>query len=144
MLNKLQFRQGDILIDECLNFHKIQTEKTSEDDVRHGALILAYGESTGHKHAVPVQQIKGIKNAVLLKGVDNEKRYLVVNEDSANALLPLMKIKHKAANKFITPSTWIGTALVHEEHSKIPLPKAPYQVIKQREYNPERSREVID
>ena len=34
--------------------------------------------------------------------------------------------------------------LTHEEHKKIDLPKGNYQVIRQREYSPERIRQVAD
>ena len=36
------------------------------------------------------------------------------------------------------------TALKHEEHATVPLPKGVYRVVQQREYSPEAIRNVAD
>ena len=38
----------------------------------------------------------------------------------------------------------VGASLVHEEHNTIPIEAGFYEVIRQREYNPRRSRFVED
>ncbi|MFI6277745.1 hypothetical protein [Streptomyces sp. NPDC050988] len=72
-----------------------------------GLVVLAHGEVTGHRHAIAEP------HAELLAppGDDDETRFLRIVGASAR--------------------------LVHEEHAAIILPGGVYQVIRQREYNPD-------
>lgn len=107
-MKRLQFRQGDIFIIEV-------TEEVPQDakieERNQGRIVLAYGEVTGHAHAIH-------SKAATLFAVNENLRLLKTEEE---------------------------VELVHEEHSTINLPaKKTFQIIRQREYRPERNITVAD
>lgn len=77
-------------------------------------VILAYGEVTGHAHAI---------------ACDYAKMYRW--EDQKDGTVRLLEVKE-------------GAELRHEEHDTIALPPGRYRVIQQREYHPEAIRNVAD
>lgn len=99
----MMFRQGDVLI--------VATDGVPAGvkpvDRDQGRVVLAYGEVTGHAHAIH-------DSAAELFAHDSEleDRFLRVLADG-------------------------GVDLVHEEHSTITLPKGDYRVRIQREYEPD-------
>ncbi len=99
-----QFRQGDVLLVKVDALPAGAELQEVEDRI-----VLAYGEVTGHAHAV---------------GLEGAKLYRSNGDD-------LLKV-HTA------------TALVHEEHSPIPLDPGVYKVVRQREYTPQEIRRVSD
>lgn len=101
------YRQGDVLI--------VSTKNAEIGEVvprDNGKVILAYGEVTGHSHAI-----------------GNQNVYLYLH--AKNAGEKVLKVKEDAD-------------LVHEEHSRIRIPKGDYIVRIQREYSPEDIRNVRD
>lgn len=78
-------------------------------------VVLAEGEAAGHFH-----QILDREGVVLLKSEDGEnaRRWLSVECASAD--------------------------LVHPEHGTIRIPLGNYEVIRQREYQPDGARNVVD
>jgi hypothetical protein len=54
MLMRPVFRQGDVLLDQVDGLPNLVAEPT-EVTPDHGRLVLAYGEATGHYHAVPAE-----------------------------------------------------------------------------------------
>ena len=92
------YRQGDILIREI---HHIPNAKPLDHR------ILAYGEATGHTHA--------LQDGSLFE-----------------------------ADGVLFFSIAAETDLVHQEHAPITLPPGDYQVVRQKEYTPERIRYVSD
>ncbi len=64
--------QGDVGINKISKL----PENVSEVSPDNGRNILAYGEVTGHAHALPVN------NTRLFRSNDNNRLYLVVNEKS--------------------------------------------------------------
>lgn len=107
------FRQGDVLLVPVSENEMPKTEGKVVDRDR-GRVVLAYGERTGHSHAIPDQ------NAVLMSfdlGNSRTERYL-------KAEAPV--------------------CLYHEEHDPVELPSGFYRVTIHREYSPEEIRNVAD
>ena len=105
------FRQGDVLL-RRLNEMPIVGQRVDPDK---GRVILAYGEITGHAHAL-------------------DQGDVVLFERPGKAPTPNHRIL-----KVDKP-----TALKHEEHSQIPLDPGFYEVIRQREYEEGEIRNVAD
>jgi hypothetical protein len=98
----MQFRQGDVFLELIEDASSINLGERVPLDK--GRVVLAYGEVTGHAHAI------SDRGAILFFGKDkaaNQDRFLRV-------LRPV--------------------SLLHEEHSKIELPKGLYRVRRQREW----------
>ncbi|MGW3418219.1 hypothetical protein [Streptomyces phaeochromogenes] len=74
-----------------------------------GVIVLAHGEVTGHRHAIAEPHAELL--AAPEDDDDDERRFLRIIGASAH--------------------------LVHEEHGTITLPGGVYQVIRQREYDPD-------
>jgi hypothetical protein len=111
MTKKLKlFRQGDVLIRECPEPPAISTDVARDK----GAVVLAYGEVTGHSHAIHNPKVKLFR-------------------DSGNG-----------ASTFLTVADPAGADLQHEEHATINLPAGNYEITIQREYSPEAIRNVAD
>lgn len=95
----MQYRQGDLLIE------KIDVIPESAKKLDHR--ILAYGEATGHTHALAEGELFDAEGVLFF-------------------------------------SLAVETSLDHQEHDTINIPPGNYQVIRQKEYNPERVRYVSD
>lgn len=104
------FRQGDVLIRRVAEIPK----KLVAIPKDRGRTILAYGEVTGHAHAV-----EGEVEFLAADVAELERAFLRVLDEE-------------------------GADVVHEEHDTIHLPAGDYEVRRQREYAPERSRWVAD
>lgn len=110
------FAQGDIL------FIPIPPSSSTKEPIKNdpdGAIVLARGEVTGHRHAI----YGG--GAVLFRD-DGLAR------DTGLAIGRLQVTKKK------------GVELKHEEHSTIHLPAGDYEVRRQREYEAGDARIVED
>ncbi|HVJ44671.1 MAG TPA: hypothetical protein VM639_24450 [Dongiaceae bacterium] len=111
MTKKLKlYRQGDVLIRERAEPVAVATEVPRDK----GAVVLAYGEVTGHSHAIHNPKVKLFR-------------------DSGNGGATYLSIADPA-----------GAALQHEEHATIQLPAGHYDVTIQREYSPQAIRNVAD
>lgn len=97
------FRQGDVLIRRVEALPKAAQTPIARDN---GRIVLAYGEVTGHAHAIldPDTDVLFMGTATL------EQRFLQVLAEG-------------------------GVNLVHEEHDTINLPPGAYEVVRQREYD---------
>lgn len=116
------YRQGDVLL--------IATSKVPAGAVKVprdrrvkgsaiGCIVLAYGEVTGHAHAIAHSQ------AVLLSMPQ------VAKDGNPDAVDRWLRLPRPAK-------------LRHEEHETIELPAGDYIVRRQREYHPEELRVVAD
>lgn len=105
------YRQGDVMIRQINEIPK-GTEEAKPDGNR---IVLAYGEVTGHAHAIAVPQAKEF---TLRDAGIAVRRFLQVFEG--------------------------GAEVKHEEHATIPLPTGFYEIVQQREYSPEEIRNVAD
>lgn len=111
-----QARQGDVFIQRLPDNAKIPVKaKPVPND--NGRTILAYGEVTGHAHALP-GKAKLFRMEDTGSGAPNLTSYLEIEG--------------------------LPCTLKHEEHAPIELPKGKYKVVIQREYSPEAIRAVAD
>ena len=108
------FRQGDVLLVRVKQIPSYAKEITEKDRI-----VLAYGEVTGHAHAIYPE---------------------VIEKDRAPELKA--KLWDAGAERFL--QVMEKTALRHEEHTAIDLDKGVYRVVRQREYDPVRDRYVAD
>ena len=115
-------RQGDILLAgvDALPDGLWEPAAVSQD----GRTVVAYGESTGHAHAVV-----GEEGAVTLL---ERPATATDGADTVEAVERYLQIGRS------------GATLVHEEHAAIKVPEGLYRVIRQREYTPEALRLVAD
>jgi hypothetical protein len=136
-------RQGDVLLVR-LDGAKLNREHVTrvEPDKKRG-VVLAYGEVTGHAHALDPQVCSlfvGSENAI--EGVDIEKRMAELSGGVLRGLLPTDRLLTVRA----------GTTLRHTlpgggpsgDHGDVPLEEGVYVVRRQREYDPEMERLIAD
>lgn len=112
------FRQGDVMLVRVSANPEQGVPAGAKDVTAKDRIVLAFGEVTGHAHAVyPEVDTKG-KTKMPAKLWDaGAERFLQVLEK---------------------------TALKHEEHTAVPLDPGTYRVVQQREYAPEAPRQVMD
>jgi len=103
-------RQGDVLITRIASL-PASLNKVPRDS---GRVILAYGEVTGHSHALADKHCELFTPTVPGASVT----YLEITEAIA--------------------------ALTHDEHATIQLEPGVYEITRQREYSPEAIRNVAD
>ena len=110
------FRQGDVLLIPIERAAPTFVQPVPRDK---GRIVLAYGEVTGHAHAISAPNCDLVEESIPLGRLSpNPRRWLtVVKQD---------------------------VLLEHEEHGPIVLPPGTYIVKRQREYSPERIRNVAD
>ena len=107
-------RQGDILIVKVADLPDGLTPVEKDK----GRDILAYGEVTGHAHAVANSEVSNLFVDIDSNDVDEMRdRFLSIEKD---------------------------TEIVHEEHDSIPLGPGVYKVIRQVQYEPEGYKYVAD
>lgn len=98
------YRQGDVLLVRVDSLPRGAKDETPDDRI-----VLAYGEVTGHAHAIYEPQTKTKPEGKAKIWDAGAERYLQVLEK---------------------------TQLKHEEHSAIDLLPGNYRVVRQREYDP--------
>ena len=106
------YRQGDVLIRAIADAEVPAEVKPVARD--RGRVVLAYGEVTGHAHAINAE------GAHLFRETAPEKPRTFLRIIKTEALLR------------------------HEEHAPVKLVPGAYEVIHQREYTPEEIRRVAD
>jgi hypothetical protein len=100
-----QYRQGDVLL-IAVDAVPGRAVPVPRDQ---GEVVLAYGEVTGHRHAIAEPHAE----LLTLPDEEMERRFLRIVGEQAR--------------------------LLHEEHDPITLPPGIYQVVRQREYLPSES-----
>lgn len=115
MLNEFEAHQGDVYIRSVSSIPDSAIEITPKND----RIVLAYGEVTGHAHAIEAKSVQSGRVTFWSAGAERFLRVL---------------------------STVI---LTHEEHGPIVLAPGNYTVggdgkHVQREYTPEQIRRVVD
>lgn len=113
-----QYRQGDVLIEQIDALPKKLRKNKNESRV-----ILAHGEVTGHAHEIERPELAMLEECSIGARGDLEDANTMTN-----AAMELSA----------------DTAVVHQEHGKIELPKGRYLVRRQREYSPTEIRNVAD
>jgi hypothetical protein len=112
-MKSFQARQGDVFIQRIDTEIPSNAKRVKADK---GRTILAYGEVTGHAHALPLQA----------------KLFRMDEPSSGTAPPAYLVIEGKTMQ------------LRHEEHAPISLPPGNYKITVQREYHPEALRNVAD
>lgn len=103
------YRQGDVGIRAVAAL-----PKGAQDVTPNGRIVLAYGEVTGHAHAIAEGQAREFSFA-----------------EAGGVVRRFLEVFSKAEVR-------------HEEHATIPLEAGVYEIIQQREYQPEGLRNVAD
>ena len=112
-MNKKQFRQGDVFLDAIDKLPADAIDITPAD----GRVVLAYGEVTGHAHAV----------------------YETKTAEGA----PTVRMWSVGAERFL--QVLLASTLKHEEHTHPTLPPGIYRLPAQMEYDrAEGLRRVAD
>jgi hypothetical protein len=101
--------QGDVLIRPVAAIPQGATPVKNK-----GRIVLAYGEVTGHAHAVAANRA-------------NEYTFAAAGA---------------AVRRFLSVAS--GATVKHEEHAAIQLPSGFFEIVQQREYSPEEIRNVAD
>jgi len=117
------YRQGDVAIftvDEYASIFGSVPEKGTQVKRDKSRIVLAYGEVTGHAHAIASPQAE----MYTFLGTDDNA---ALGNDNDRLLVALTEVD-----------------LTHEEHDKITIPAGLWVVKRQREYGPESIRTVAD
>lgn len=128
-----QFRQGDVLLIAVTATLAGRWTPAKRDN---GRVVLAYGEVTGHAHAIAEPQVN------LLIADD-----AVAMGKAARELLASVGLTTEIRDEDIVGVLNVEEDAVvrHEEHAPIPLVTGQqYLVLRQREYSPERIIQVAD
>ena len=113
-MNRNQKRQGDVWLEQVPGDQlPSDVEEVARDN---GRIVLAYGEVTGHAHAIAE------RNATLFRRPGTGERWLVIRATAVES----------------------AAGVQHEEHAAIVLEPGVYRVGIQREYHPEAIRNVVD
>jgi len=124
-------RQGDVLLVAVAGgLHRPAT--VSRD---RGRIVLAYGEVTGHSHAIAEE---GAHLTVL------DHRSEMAN--AVRKLLAEVGLVTEVRDEDVVGVLEVSAPaeLVHEEHAAVVLEAPHYVVLRQREYSPEAIRQVAD
>ena len=108
-MHNFMARQGDVLIRSVNSIPNGAKDVTPKDRI-----VLAYGEVTGHAHAIAPGEAMEFSFA-----------------DAAGVVRRFLNVVKNAVVR-------------HEEHAPIPLPAGMYEIVQQREYTPEEIRNVAD
>lgn len=108
--NCKMYRQGDVLVRAVAKIPCAASPVENTDRI-----VLAYGEVTGHAHAVLVDDARELKL-----------------DDAEGVVRRFLEVFER------------GATLKHEEHAPIPLPPGLYEIVQQREYTPQEVRRVSD
>lgn len=113
---KNQFRQGDVFLTPVAEIPEAATAVPRDQ----GRVVLAYGEVTGHCHAMVEPDVALLEREVVLPGGTKEKQM------------------------FLRVGAPKGAKLTHQEHSTVTVPPGTYTVKRQREYSRGEVRQVLD
>ena len=118
------YRQGDVLLVKVREMPRSAGKLVTPND----RIVLAYGEVTGHAHAIYPEVEEREPGVAPKEGQHIPKLKAKLWDAGAERYLQVLE----------------KTALRHEEHTPIELDKGVYRVIRQREYDPVRDRYVAD
>lgn len=129
-----QFRQGDVLITRVRSNVPKGATPIARDK---GRVILAYGEVTGHAHAICDDGV------CLLTLEDQAEMAEAARKLLASVGLTRCDLRPEEVVGFLEVGC-DGAALTHDEHETHQFSEGTYVVTRQREYSPEAIRSVAD
>ena len=115
----MMYRQGDVLLIKVDGPFEVDPTRIRQVEFDAGRVVLAYGEVTGHAHAIKVREVADAG-------------------DPAKPPVPSARQFDYGAERFLRLVE--KSVLEHEEHSPIELDAGLYRVVRQREYDPEEAR----
>lgn len=124
----VMFRQGDVLL---IRVPELPADVQARRRDR-GRVVLAYGEVTGHAHAIT-------KTDVVHYDATNPTE--AARQVLASVGLTVEVSEHNAPSFLEVPT---GAEVEHEEHATVALPAGRYVRLTQREYAPDTLRSVAD
>ncbi len=110
------FAQGDLLLERVAD---VTPSGTIEENLNGVAMVLAEGETTGHRHAI-WDRVTMFRDDMLARDIP--------------AGLYIGHLQVASAYARVT----------HEEHAPLTLPRGTYRVRRQRELGPMDARAIID
>jgi hypothetical protein len=136
----MMFRQGDVLIVRVPDGKEVDTRALRPIPREHDRVVLAWGEATGHTHAIGGQACSLYES--------HGPSFL----DEAGVMAGLGLIARGGAvgggPALPTPDRVLDVKeevqLQHEEHDAITLPPGQYVIRQQSEYSPDEYRTVSD
>ena len=111
------YRQGDVLLLKVDEIPEKAIKGEKED-----LAILAYGEKTGHMHAIKSKDVD--------RYIENNNIYIEI----CNTVILSHGLKKEIESK----------VEVGRDHAPVKIPPGNYKIIIQREYTPEKIRRVVD
>lgn len=129
-----QYRQGDVLITRVRGRAPRHTKPVSRD---RGRVILAYGEVTGHAHAIRDEGVR------LLALDDQATMGEAARQLLASVGLTRLDLRDEDVVGFLEVGEG-GAALMHDEHETQQFSEGTYVVTRQREYTPTAIVSVAD
>jgi hypothetical protein len=129
-----QFRQGDVLLTRVRGRVPKAAVAIPRDN---GRVVLAYGEVTGHAHAIRDEGV------ALLTLDDHEAMAEAARKLLASVGLTKMDLRPDDVVGILEVGA-DGAALTHDEHETHQFAEGTYVVTRQREYSPEAIRSVAD
>ncbi len=122
-----QVRQGDVQLQPVAGLPKGCTEIPADGN----RIVLAYGEVTGHAHAIYDHLAQGA-----------EKAGEVADAAIARAQTKARLWRDAAGDRYLEVKETV--TLRHEEHTQHTLPPGIYKLPTQVEYTPAELRRVVD
>jgi len=110
------FAQGDLLLERVAD---VTPSGTIEENLNGVAMVLAEGETSGHRHAI-WDRVTMFRDDMLARDIP--------------AGLYIGHLQVASAYARVT----------HEEHAPLTLPRGTYRVRRQRELGPKDARAIID
>ena len=118
-------RQGDVMLEKVDGLPEGLTEKSRDE---HGHIVLAFGESSGHRHAIRDQEVQSFVMDSAEReanGLSAECDYILVGGSGA-------VLNHE----YVTGEK--------ADHEPVSLAPGAYKVVGQREYQPDQVRRAVD
>lgn len=139
-MTQLPIRQGDVLLIPVTRAFKLPAD-AQEVLLDRGRIVLAYGEVTGHAHAI-ADLVPAPTPAA-----DEEERRAFHALEIASAVIERVRLKARlyrtpAGERFLVVDAPV--TLTHEEHTAHKIPPGVYRVPTQVEYTPAELRTVAD
>lgn len=132
-------RQGDVLLKPVSALPSNCTAVPLDK----GRIVLAYGEVTGHAHAIADHRRMTHDAAVRVGAREGEQHAEAVAAEIADAAITRARLwRAPTGERFLEVSEPV--TISHEEHTSHTIPPGIYQVPTQVEYTPAELRRVAD